>query len=270
MSAWFHDLDPILQAFAAGCFTWLLTAVGAAMVFGLVRVDRKLFDAMLGFAGGVMLAASYWSLLAPSIEVGEELGWPGWFPAAVGFLLGGAFLYGLDRTLPHLHRGLPDDSAEGVKTAWQRSVLLMLAITLHNIPEGLAVGVAFGSAGREVTMTSLGGATALAIGIGLQNIPEGIAVALPLRGEGMSRTKSWLLGQSSAIVEPIAAVIGAAVVVYASPVLPFALSFAAGAMVYVVVEELVPETQQQGNDDLATLCLMLGLVVMMILDVSLG
>jgi ZIP family zinc transporter len=267
---WFNSIDPVLQALLAGGFTWLLTAMGAASVFGVIRVHRKLFDAMLGFAGGVMLAASYWSLLAPAISVSQELGWPGWLPSAIGFLLGGAFLYALDRSLPHLHRGLPDTSAEGVKTTWERSVLLILAITLHNIPEGLAVGVAFGSVGDGLSMTSLGGATALAIGIGLQNIPEGMAVAIPLRGEGMSRMKAWLLGQASALVEPIAAVIGAAIVAYAAPILPFALSFAAGAMVYVVVEELIPETQQQGNEDLATLCLMLGFVVMMVLDVSLG
>ncbi|MEO9590792.1 ZIP family metal transporter, partial [Rhodopirellula bahusiensis] len=186
------------------------------------------------------------------------------------FLFGGAFLYGMDRSLPHLHRGLPTQSAEGPKTAWQRSVLLIAAITLHNIPEGLAVGVAFGSAAAGIESAPLSGATALAIGIGLQNIPEGIAVAVPLRGEGMSRSKAWMIGQASAIVEPIAAVIGAAIVVYAAPVLPFALSFAAGAMVYVVVEELIPETHQEGNEDLATLFLMLGFTVMMVLDVSLG
>jgi len=247
-----------------------MTALGAAVVFGLVNVHRKLFDAMLGFAGGVMLAASYWSLLAPSIEIATEQGWPSWLPASVGFLLGGAFLYGLDRILPHLHRGNPTESAEGPKTAWQRSVLLISAITLHNIPEGLAVGVAFGSVASGLETATLSGATALAIGIGLQNVPEGIAVAVPLRGEGMSRWKAWMTGQASAIVEPIAAVIGAAIVVYAASVLPFALSFAAGAMVYVVVEELIPETQQEGNEDLATLFLMLGFVVMMILDVSLG
>jgi zinc transporter, ZIP family len=194
------------------------------------------------------------------------------FPRPSVSCSGGAFLYGLDRTLPHLHRGLPQSSAEGIKTTWQRSILLVAAITLHNIPEGLALGVAFGATGTDFGSgtTGLGGATALAIGIGLQNVPEGIAVALPLRGEGVSRVNAWLLGQASAIVEPIAAVTGAAVVVYASPVLPFALSFAAGAMVYVVVEELVPETQQAGNEDLATLFLMLGFTVMMILDVSLG
>ncbi len=263
-------LDPVWQALAAGGFTWALTALGASVVFGLVTVHRKLFDAMLGFAGGVMLAASYWSLLAPSIEVAAEQGWPKWFPAALGFLLGGAFLYVLDRSLPHLHRGMPHASAEGPKTAWQRSVLLILAITIHNIPEGLAVGVSFASAASGLETVNLGGATALALGIGLQNIPEGIAVAVPLRGEGMSRFKAWMWGQASAVVEPIAAVIGAAIVVVAAPVLPFALSFAAGAMVYVVVEELIPETQQEGNEDLATLFLMLGFTVMMILDVALG
>ncbi|TWU05827.1 ZIP family metal transporter [Stieleria varia] len=265
----FRQADPILQALIAGGFTWALTAAGAAFVFFLLHVNRKLFDAMLGFAGGVMLAASYWSLLEPSIDAAAEQGWPSWFPAAVGFLLGAVFLYGLDRSLPHLHRGKPDESAEGIKTTWQRSALLISAITLHNIPEGLAVGVAFGSVGSGLETASLGGATALAIGIGLQNVPEGIAVAVPLRAEGTSRMKAWLMGQASAIVEPIAAVIGAAIVVYVAPVLPFALSFAAGAMVYVVIEELIPETQQEGNEDLAALLFMLGFVVMMILDVSL-
>jgi len=270
MFDWLNDYTPVTQALIAGMFTWGLTAVGAALVFGLFRVHRKLLDAMLGFAGGVMLAASYWSLLAPSIEVSAERGWPSWFPPAIGFLVGGGFLWVLDKSLPHLHRGLPREQAEGPPTAWQRSVLLVTAITLHNIPEGLAVGVAFGGATTDVPTASLGSAVALAIGIGLQNFPEGIAVALPLRAEGLSRWKSWLIGQASALVEPLAAVAGAAVVLYAAPVLPFGLSFAAGAMVYVVVEELIPETQQAGNEDLATLCLMTGFTIMMILDVSLG
>ncbi|KAA5542613.1 ZIP family metal transporter [Roseiconus nitratireducens] len=270
MVNWFQSQSPVFQAFLAGMFTWGVTAIGAAVVFGLLNVHRKLLDAMLGFAGGVMLAASYWSLLAPSIDVSAEQGWPSWLPPAVGFLLGGGFLYGLDRALPHLHLGLPEEKAEGPKTTWRRSVLLVTAITLHNIPEGLAVGVAFGGAGGETAVASLGSAVALALGIGIQNFPEGVAVALPLRGEGLSRLKSWMFGQASAVVEPVAAVLGAAVVVYAAPVLPFALSFAAGAMVYVVVEELIPETQQEGNDDLATLCLMLGFVVMMVLDVALA
>lgn len=270
MVAWFSSQSSVIQALLAGLFTWGVTALGAAIVFGFLNVHRKLLDAMLGFAGGVMLAASYWSLLKPAIEVAAEQGWPSWFPPAVGFLAGGAFLWGLDQLLPHLHLGLDLKNAEGPRTNWQRSVLLVIAITLHNIPEGLAVGVAFGGVASGLETASLGSAVALAVGIGIQNFPEGLAVALPLRGDGLSRMKAWMLGQASAIVEPVAAVIGAAVVVYAAPVLPFALSFAAGAMVYVVVEELIPETQQQGNDDLATLCLMLGFTVMMILDVALG
>lgn len=270
LSSWFESQDLVFRAFLAGLFTWSITAVGAAFVFGLVKVQRKVLDAMLGFAGGVMLAASYWSLLAPAIEVSSEQGWSPWIPPAIGFLAGGAFLFALDKALPHLHLGLPGSAAEGPPSAWRRSVLLVSAITLHNIPEGLAVGVAFGSLGSELESVSLGSATALAIGIGIQNFPEGLAVAMPLRAEGMSRWKSWLWGQASAIVEPIAAVVGAALVVYASPILPFALAFAAGAMVYVVVEELIPETQQEGNDDLATLLLILGFTVMMVLDVALG
>jgi len=270
MIDWFHSLSPLWQAFLAGLFTWGITALGAAVVFGFFGVHRKLLDAMLGFAGGVMLAASYWSLLAPSIDVSAEQGWPSWLPPSIGFLAGGGFLYFLDKSLPHLHLGLPVEKAEGPQTAWHRSILLVAAITIHNIPEGLAVGVAFGGAMSDLEIASLGSAVALAVGIGIQNFPEGLAVATPLRAEGMSRKKAWLMGQASAIVEPIAAVLGAAVVVLVAPLLPFALSFAAGAMVYVVVEELIPETQQAGNEDLATLCLMLGFTLMMILDVSLG
>lgn len=270
MSEWFQNQHVVFQALLAGLFTWSITAIGAAFVFAFLTVHRKLLDAMLGFAGGVMLAASYWSLLAPSIAVAEEQGWVKWIPPAVGFLMGGAFLWILDQILPHLHLGLPTERAEGPRTQWQRSILLVTAITLHNIPEGLAVGVAFAGASAGISTASLGSAVALAIGIGLQNFPEGLAVALPLRGQGMSRRRAWMMGQASAMVEPVAAVVGAAVVVYAAPVLPFALSFAAGAMVYVVVEELIPETQQEGNDDLATLCLMIGFTTMMILDVGLG
>jgi len=270
MSEWFQSQHVVLRAFLAGLFTWAVTAGGAALVFGLIKVHRKVLDAMLGFAGGVMLAASYWSLLAPSIDVSKEQGWMAWVPPAIGFLTGGGFLFLLDKSLPHLHLGLPQEAAEGPRSAWRRSLLLVSAITIHNIPEGLAVGVAFGSLDSSIESISLGSATALAIGIGIQNFPEGLAVAMPLRGEGMSRWKAWLWGQASAVVEPIAAVIGAAAVVYMSPLLPFALSFAAGAMVYVVVEELIPETQQEGNDDLATMCLLGGFAIMMILDVALG
>lgn len=233
-------------------------------------VNRKLLDSMLGFSGGVMLAASYWSLLAPAIEIAERSGTPAWLPAAVGFLLGGAVLWILDKCLPHLHVGFPTHEAEGPRTAWQRSTLLVTAITLHNIPEGLAIGVAFGGAASGLPSATVAGAVALAIGIGLQNFPEGVAVAMPLRGEGHGRLKCFWWGQLSAAVEPAAAVAGAVSVGLASPMLPYALSFAAGAMVYVVVEELIPESHRAGNVDLATVCLMVGFAVMMVLDTALG
>lgn len=270
MSQWFASLHPVVQALLAGCFTWGITAVGAASVFLVRRIDRRLLDSMLGFSGGVMLAASYWSLLAPAIEISRHSGAATWLPPACGFLLGGAVLWLLDKSLPHLHLGFPRAEAEGPQTAWHHSVLLVTAITLHNIPEGLAVGVAFGGVIAGVPATSVAAAVALAIGIGLQNFPEGIAVAMPLRGEGMSRLKSFWYGQLSAAVEPVAAVVGAAAVVMAAPILPYALSFAAGAMVYVVVEELIPESHRSGHIDLATVSLMGGFVVMMVLDVALG
>jgi ZIP family zinc transporter len=226
-------------------------------------------DGMLGFAGGVMIAASYWSLLAPAIEMSEEGPLPAWIPAAVGFVLGGLFLFGVDKTLPHLHIGQRTADAEGIKTSWQRSVLLILAITLHNIPEGLAVGVAFGAVAAGVPSATLAAAIALAIGIGIQNFPEGTAVSVPLRREGMSQFKSFFYGQLSAVVEPVAAVIGAAAVLIAQPLLPYALAFAAGAMIYVVVEELVPESHR-GHSDVATMGAMAGFTVMMTLDVALG
>jgi ZIP family zinc transporter len=251
-------------------FTWTITAIGAAAVFWTPQVNRKLLDAMLGFSGGVMLAASYWSLLAPAIEIAEHGPHPAWLPPLIGFLLGGGVLWLFDRLLPHLHLGFPLEEAEGPRTSLRRAALLVTAITLHNIPEGLAVGVAFGGIIAGSQSTSLAAAVALALGIGLQNFPEGIAVAMPLRAEGMSRWKSFWYGQLSAAVEPVAAVIGAAAVVMAAPILPYALSFAAGAMIYVVVEELIPESHREGNVDLATVSLMLGFAVMMVLDVALG
>ncbi|REK13093.1 MAG: ZIP family metal transporter [Planctomycetota bacterium] len=267
---WFSSLHPVAQALLAGLFTWLVTAIGAAGVFFTRDVNRKLLDAMLGFSGGVMLAASYWSLLAPSIEISEQGELPVWLPPTIGFLAGGAVLWIMDKSLPHLHLGFPTEEAEGPHTAWRRAILLVTAITLHNIPEGLAVGVAFGGVIAGVPSSSIAAACVLAVGIGLQNFPEGVAVAMPLRGEGVSRLKSFWYGQLSAAVEPVAAVIGAAAVVFAAPVLPYALSFAAGAMVYVVVEELIPESHRAGNVDLATVSLMGGFAVMMILDVALG
>jgi ZIP family zinc transporter len=269
MASWFESLHPIGQAFLAGLFTWAVTAAGAAVVFVTASVHRQLLDAMLGFSGGVMLAASFWSLLAPAIEIAGHGPLPCWIPPLLGFLLGGAVLWMFDRTLPHLHLGFALDEAEGPQTSLHRAVLLVAAITLHNIPEGLAVGVAFGGVISGIPSASLGAAVVLAIGIGLQNFPEGMAVAMPLRGEGMKRGKCFWYGQLSAVVEPVAAVVGAAAVVAVAPILPYAMSFAAGAMIYVVVEELIPESHRHGNVDLATVSLMAGFSVMMCLDVAL-
>ena len=264
------DFNPVTQALIATCFTWLMTAVGASVVFMAKTVSRKLLDGMLGFAAGVMIAASYWSLLAPAIEMSKDIGMTQWFPPAVGFLAGAIFLRGIDKILPHLHLGFPMAEAEGIKTSWRRTTLLILAVTLHNIPEGLAVGVAFGAVAAELPSATLAGAVALTIGMGLQNFPEGIAVSMPLRRESMSRLKSFWYGQLSGIVEPIAGVIGAASVMFSRPILPYALSFAAGAMIFVVVEELIPESQRGGNTDIATMGAIIGFVVMMMLDVGLG
>jgi ZIP family zinc transporter len=247
-----------------------VTAIGAAVVFRFRQINRKFLDAMLGFSGGVMLAASYWSLLAPAIRISEHGPFPAWFPPAVGFLLGGAMLWCLDKMLPHLHLGFPMEEAEGPRSSSQRAVLLVTAITLHNIPEGLAIGVAYGGVNSDVHSTSLAAAITLTIGIGLQNFPEGVAVSMPLRAEGMGRWKSFWYGQLSAAVEPIAAFVGAWAVSTVAPALPFALIFAAGAIVFVVVEELIPESHRNGHVDLATLSLMIGFTAMMILDVALG
>lgn len=265
-----QDIHPVIQAFFAGIFTWGLTAAGSAGVFATRTVNQKLLDTMLGFAAGVMIAASFWSLLTPAINMAKEMNLPAWLPAASGFLLGTAFLRLIDKILPHLHIGYPIEEAEGIKTSWNRSILLVAAITLHNIPEGLAVGVAFGAAAGGYPEASFPAALVLALGIGLQNFPEGLAVAMPLRREGLSRGKSFLFGQLSAIVEPIAAVIGAGAVIWAKPILPYAMAFAAGAMIFVVVEEVIPESQRNGNTDLATTGTILGFLIMMILDVALS
>jgi ZIP family zinc transporter len=268
MIAFLQSLSPVIQALLATCFTWAMTALGAATVLTTKDVSKRVLDTMLGFAAGVMIAASYWSLLAPAIEMSEGGNLPAWLPAAVGFLLGAIFLRGVDKVLPHLHLGFPTEEAEGIKTSWRRSTLLILAITLHNIPEGLAVGVAFGAAAAGFPSATIAGAIALAIGIGIQNFPEGLAISMPLRREGMSRRKSFWYGQLSGAVEPIAGVIGAAAVILAQPILPYALAFAAGAMIFVVVEELIPESQRGGNTDLATMGAMIGFAVMMMLDVA--
>jgi ZIP family zinc transporter len=270
LTAWFIELTPVGQALVATCFTWSVTALGAGLVFFFKSINRKVLDAMLGFAAGVMLAASFWSLLAPAIEMAEKSGLPRWLPALIGFLAGVLFLKMVDSLLPHLHLGVKIEEAEGIKTGWQRSILLVLAMTLHNIPEGLAVGVAFGALASKLPSASLAGALALALGIGIQNFPEGAAVAVPLRREGLSRLKSFWYGQLSAAVEPLAGVLGALAVVRMQPLLPYALSFAAGAMIYVVVEEVIPELRQGGNTDLAILSAMGGFAIMMTLDVGLG
>ncbi len=270
MIIFFEQFSPVIQALFASFFTWGMTALGAAGVFLSREISRKVLDGMLGFAAGVMIAASYWSLLAPAIEISESLGITPWLPPAIGFLFGGLVLFLIDRLLPHLHMNMPDSHTEGIKTTWQRSILLVLAITLHNFPEGMAVGVAFGAAGVGIPGASLAGAIALALGIGIQNFPEGLAISAPLRREGVSAQKSWWFGQLSAVVEPIGAVIGAAAVVAMRQLLPYALAFAAGAMIYVVIEELIPEAEQGNNTDIATIGAMLGFVVMMILDVALG
>ena len=274
---WFIKQSPIIQALIGGLFTWILTAIGASLVFFFKSSNRKVLDMCLGFTGGVMIAASFWSLLSPAIatvEKQQELGittLPIWFAPAVGFLLGALFLYYLDKKIPHLHLFESVENAEGPKTDLKKTELLVLAIALHNIPEGLAVGVAFGAlaSGMDIGM-EMGGAIALAIGMGLQNAPEGFAVSMPLRRQGLSKFKSWQWGQLSAIVEPIFAIIGAAIVISVYPILPYALSFAAGAMIFIVIEEVIPESQRGGNVDLASIGLILGFIVMMILDVSLG
>jgi len=267
---WFTGQNPVLQALMATLFTWFVTALGASTVFVFKSINKKALNGMLGFAAGVMIAASFWSLLEPSIAMAEEAGMTAWVPAVVGFLAGGAFLWFVDVLLPHLHSGAQEEP-EGVKTGWQRSILLVLAITLHNIPEGLAVGVAFGAVAADFPIASLTGAIALALGIGLQNFPEGAAVSVPLRREGLSRFKSFVYGQASGLVEPIAGVIGAFAVIIMKPLLPYALSFAAGAMIYVVVEELIPEAQQEKqHSNIGTIGAMLGFALMMLLDVALG
>jgi ZIP family zinc transporter len=264
----FKNTDPVLGALYATLFTWGLTALGASLVFFVKGMNRALLDGLLGFTGGVMVAASFWSLLAPGIEMSPGEGFIKVIPAAIGFGMGALFIFALDKVLPHIHINFKE--SEGIKTPWHRTTLLVLAITLHNIPEGLAVGVLFGGVAAGIPEASITGAVALAIGIGIQNFPEGIAVSMPMRRQGVSRFKSFWYGQLSAIVEPVAAVLGALAVTFFTPILPYALAFAAGAMIFVVVEEVIPETQQDRYTDIATLGFIGGFIVMMILDVALG
>ncbi|MCD6482538.1 MAG: ZIP family metal transporter [Candidatus Izimaplasma sp.] len=272
MINWIYE-NPILAALIGTLFTYAITALGASLVFPFKNISKKLFNGLLGFSAGVMIAASFWSLLSPSIDLADELGMIPWVPAVIGFLCGGLFLLLVDKFLPHMH--VMSHHQEGVNSSWHRSVLLVLAITLHNIPEGLAVGVAFGYAAvafdSSVAATAaIGGAIALAIGIGLQNFPEGLAVSVPLRREGMSSRKAFMIGQFSGIVEPIAGVVGALLAIAMRNSLPYALSFAAGAMIYVVIEELIPESQMMETTKIATIGAMVGFAVMMTLDIALG
>jgi len=262
--------NPILLALLGTIFTWFMTAAGSFMVIFFKQINQKLLNSMLGFAAGIMIAAAFWSLLAPAIDMAEANGQIPWLVAVIGFLLGGVSLLGIDKLLPHLHMGLPTEKAEGIKTSWERSILLVLAITLHNIPEGLAVGVAFGALSHNPTIGALTGAIALAVGIGLQNFPEGAAVSIPLRREGMSRWKAFNYGQMSGVVEPIAGVLGALLVLKVTSLLPYALAFAAGAMIFVVVEELIPESQRGDETDWSTIGAIIGFATMMLLDVALG
>ena len=267
---YFESINPVLAAFYASLFTWVLTALGASFVFLFKGMNRGLLDGMLGFTGGVMVAASFWSLLAPGIEMSPGEGFVKVIPSVVGFGLGALFLFGLDKILPHLHINFKESEKEGVKSPWHKTTLLVSAITMHNIPEGLAVGVLFGGVAAGIPEATIGGAVVLALGIGIQNFPEGIAVSMPLRRQGVSRFKSFWYGQMSAIVEPIAAVIGALMVTFFTPILPYALAFAAGAMIFVVVEEVIPETQRDQYTDVATLGFIAGFIIMMTLDVALG
>ncbi|MGL4671569.1 MAG: ZIP family metal transporter [Cetobacterium sp.] len=271
MIQYLETLNPILLAFLATVFTYFVTMLGSSMVFFFKTINLKVLNSMLGFASGVMIAASFWSLLNPAIELAEKIGLPGWKPAVIGFLAGGLFLWAIDKVLPHLHLNKKSSLAEGVKTKLRRSILLVLSITLHNIPEGLAVGVAFGALSSPESDTStLIAAMTLALGIGLQNFPEGAAVSIPLRRDGMSRMRAFIYGQASGIVEPVAGVLGAIFVIKMTFLLPYALAFAAGAMIYVVAEELIPTAKEVRSDDSGTIGVMLGFALMMFLDVALG
>lgn len=266
-----ETVNPLVLALVTGLFTWAMTALGAATVFLQRDPSARLLDTMLGFSAGVMLAASYWSLLAPAAEISAERGGITWLPPALGFAAGGLVLWGLDKVMPHLHElTIGGAVREGPVTSWRRSTLLVLAITLHHIPEGLAIGVAAGAAGSGVPQATVGAAIALGLGLGLQNLPEGMAVAMTIVREGGSRRRAFNLGQMTGVVEPVAAVAGAILVGLSTALLPYALAFAAGAMVFVVVEELVPECQSSGHADIAVLATIAGFTLMTVLDLALA
>lgn len=265
MFNWFLELNHIVQALIAGLFTFSITAFGASFVFLFKKINKSIMDAMLGFSAGVMIAASFWSLLSPSIEMANSLNMIAWLVALIGFLFGGILLFIGDKIFDKI-----SEKKKIINTKFKRCLMLMFSITFHNIPEGLAVGVAFGSIAYGLDGASTSTACLLALGIGLQNFPEGTAVSVPLRREGFSRTKSFIYGSLSALVEPISSIIGAILVIKVRFLLPFLLAFAAGAMIYVVVEELIPESQSNKKKDLMALFTLIGFSIMMILDVGLG
>lgn len=270
---WFVDLSPVFQATLAGIFTWMMTALGSSLVFLFNEINEKVLAVMNGFAAGVMFAASYWSLLAPAIEYAELNGYGQWsfVPALVGFLIGGFFLRFIDGVVPHLHlQGKGEAEREGRPSSLSSTTLLFLAITIHNIPEGLSIGVAFGAVGAGQGTATLASAVVLALGIGLQNFPEGAALSMPIRAEGSSKGHAFNMGQASALVEIVSATVGAWLVTQVTVILPYALAFAAGAMIFVCVEELIPKSQTNGHSEIATLSFMIGFAIMMTLDVALG
>ncbi len=263
---WFENLNPVIQALIATIFTWGITALGALVVYFFKEINTKALATILGFSAGVMIAASFWSLIAPSIELSKELGYIEWLLPTIGFISGGLFVLLSDKFLDKV---LKNRKNLNNGNSLRRSILLVSAITIHNIPEGMAIGVAFGGITSGVPGVTLISAVMLAIGIGIQNFPEGAAVSLPLRNEGFSRFKAFMIGQASALVEPISAMIGVVLVLSIRSILPFLLAFAAGAMLTVAARELLPESIKE-NKNLSTLGLIAGFVIMMILDVALG
>ena len=269
MINFFQELSPVMQAFLATLFTWGVTMLGASIVFFFREVKKGIMDALLGFSAGVMIAASFWSLLSPAIDMANSMKMISWLVVFLGFFSGGLLLFLGDKLYDFMQKKMRK-RVSTTSHRLKRCLMLVFSITLHNIPEGLVVGVAFGSLAYSLEGSTLASALTLALGIGLQNFPEGSAVSLPLRREGLSRKKAFFFGQLSGVVEPIAAIIGTILVLKIQVLLPFLLAFAAGAMIYVVVEELIPESQSNKKKDLMALFTLIGFSIMMILDVALG